>query len=534
MVKIPVQEVKKMKKALVLLLLLATLAPMVLVQPAGAAVEKEPFYALSWSDFDETKYPYLDGLLTTNFTNIGEYAVIGLNDLPDVTMRYGSYTDADVTKLANAMKERLEARPAGKRYWHLFGPLRILKLAPDDVLFLDHAIDQLEDLTSALLKKMAEIDCPLDGVVIDTECYFMNSWYIWSNNPTHSVDAYYNKNKNLYAQIVKNPQYKTMIRPLLVEYGFPFWPNPSGHRSEIFTICPEEKSLDEDRYNRACEIWNTVVRIHQNRYANQWLYEPLKKYFPNASCSDYQSKDSLTWYKISSVDDSGAVQSGGNSIRVGTASSYSYYYNSPSATEYAANRQIASYNDGVYEQSPFNSLMYEINFTRHMYASTDTKQIAPWICSYLYRSSDAYWGNTPYYSELLYHLGMLDPEPFLFYNMRSEVGGDAGWELTGETANAIMAALTEVAGYADRKPIELPIYWNAEYIVSGMYCGGRNLWRITPNTDEISLQGFMLKSVDPTFRVKGQTITFPGGKILKDATIPMWVLPATGWKQKRV
>ena len=100
-----------MKKALVLLLLLATLAPMVLAQPVSAAVEKEPFYTLSWSDFDEKKYPYLDGLLTTNFTNIGEIAVIGLDE--DTKMQYGKYTDADVTTLANAMKEKLEARPEG-------------------------------------------------------------------------------------------------------------------------------------------------------------------------------------------------------------------------------------------------------------------------------------------------------------------------------------------------------------------------------------------------------------------------------------
>ena len=508
-----------MKKILVLLLILATLAPMV-AQPAKAAVEKEPFYVLGWSDFNQEKYPYMDGLVSTSFSNYGENAILGIDD---AKIQYGSYTDADVTKLANIMKEKLASRPEGQRYWHLFRPAKILRLAPDDVLFLEHGVEQLEDLTSALLKKMAEIDCPLDGVVIDTEVFALGAWYLWINSGDHSFDWYYKNNKQLYAQIVKNPKYKKLIRPLLVEYGFPFWPadpdNP--HESEIFTMCPEKKSEDLDRYTQANNIWNTVMRIHLNRYANQWLYEPLKTYYPEASCSDYQSHDSKSWEKLANVGDDGVALSGGNSIRVGTASNYSYYFNHPSASNYAANNQYASYNDGVYEVSPFNSLLYEVNFTRHMYNSTDSKQIAPWICSYLYiRDEVCRWGSSAYYTELLYHLGMFDPEPFLLYNEIDEMGGQEGWEKTQQTVNAIMGGLTDVAGYADRKPIELPQYWNAEFVVSGMYANGRNIWRITPNTEEISLAAFKVKDSDPTFSVKGQTITFPGGKILKETTIP--------------
>ena len=509
-----------MKKTLALLLILATLIPMVLVMPVSAAVAKEPFYSVAWTDFDETKYPYLDGLVTPNFSNIGEYARLTYGG---ASMLYGSYTDADVTKMAQALKKTLEARPAGTRYVHFFGPAKILKLAPDDVLFLEHGVEQLKNMLTDLYKKMAEIKCPLDGVVIDTEIYAMGAWYLWGNSGNHSFDWYYNKNKNLYAQIVKNPKYKKLIRPLLEEYGFPFWPaDPNNpHESEIFTMCPEKKSKDVDRYNRAYSIWNTVVRVHLNRYITQWAYEPLMQYYPDASCSDYQSLDSKSWFKLAGITDDGLALSGGNSEKVGNVSTYSYYFNHPSETFYADHDQYASFNDAVYEQSPFNSLLYEVNFSRHMYSSTDTKMIAPWMASYLYsRDKAGRWNGTAYYSELWYHLGMFDPEPFLFYNTKSEVGGEEGWDLTGQTANAILAALSEVAGYADRKPIELPQYWNAEYVVSGMYAGGRNIWRITPNTDEVSLKAFKVKDSDPTFSVKGQTITFPGGKILKEATIP--------------
>ena len=62
-----------MKKALVMLLVLAMLVPMVLVMPASAeaATPDKPFYTLGWSEFDEKSYPYLDGLYQINWSKIG-------------------------------------------------------------------------------------------------------------------------------------------------------------------------------------------------------------------------------------------------------------------------------------------------------------------------------------------------------------------------------------------------------------------------------------------------------------------------------
>ena len=76
-----------------------------------------------------------------------------------------------------------------------------------------------------------------------------------------------------------------------------------------------------------------------------------------------------------------------------------------------------------------------------------------------------------------------------------------------------------MAGYSDRKPIELPMNWNSEFVLSGMYVNGKNLWRITPNTDAVSKEAFKVEGAAPTFSVTGQTITFPGGKIIADGNI---------------
>ena len=452
-----------MKKCFAILLALALLLPLGLVPTANAAgeVTVQPFYALGWSDFDEKTYPYLDGLVTTSFTNIGDKARLG-------SMIYGQYTDEEVTEVAQNVKKQMDARPAGTRYWHVFGPAKIMKLAPKHVVYLDHGAIQLQDMFSAVLKKMKEIGCPLDGVVIDTEYIGMGSWYLYANTDKNSNN--YQKNKNIYAQIVADSRYATMIRPLLVERGFPFWPNPSGEKSEIFSICNVNKGAE---YDLARSIWDTCMRIHLNNYANAWCYGPLKAYYPEASLSDYQSHDSKSWMKLYGITDDGIALTGGSSIRVGTASSFSYYYARPGASFFDDHKQYASFNDGEYEASGFNGLLYDINFTRHMFSSTDTKQIAPWITSYMYGSKKpASMAYTPYYSELLYHLGMFDPEPFLSYTYVNEYAEEGqkpsftspDYLSTQKVMNEIMAELTRVAGFSDRKPIELPQYWNAEYV----------------------------------------------------------------------
>ena len=141
-----------MKKALVLLLALAMLLPMVLTQPAKAATPDKPFYNLGWSDFDRDKYPYLEGIYTTNLTYIGDMAYL------DGTMLYGNYTDEDVTTLAQKVKKEMDKRPEGMRYWQIFGVAKFMKLLAEDVVYLDDSVDQLKEMFSAVLKKMKEID----------------------------------------------------------------------------------------------------------------------------------------------------------------------------------------------------------------------------------------------------------------------------------------------------------------------------------------------------------------------------------------
>ena len=500
-----------MKKLFAIVLLVALLVPMVPTAKAAEATA-QPFYALGWSDFDQEKYPYMDGLLTTTIKNIGDTVVFHYGGKQ---VMYGSYTDDDITAMAQVMKTEMDSRPEGMRYWTIFGIARFMRLTAENALFMDKSIVQLKDVYTAILKKYKELGGKLDGVVLDVEYEGLACWYL----TTGSGDKQDNnavKNPMIYKQIVSDPRYATQIRPLLVERGFKFFHNITDYTPEIYCITRDSGK----EYDISRSVWDTVMRIHLNRYANEWCYEPLKELYPNASLSDYQSADTNAWAKGATITDDGqSISGGGNTMKVGTASSYSYYYAQPNDDFYKNYNKYASYNQAIYEAVPFNTLLYYVNYTRRMYHATDTKQIAPWMVDYGYNSKKtATLANTAYYSELMYHLGMMDPEPFLVWMYRPNYTEEE-WVTYCQTLNELMAELTRVAGYSDRKPISAPEYWNSDFILSGMYANGRNIWRISPNTAEVSVADFKVEGADPTFYVSGQTITFPGGKIVESGVI---------------
>ena len=120
-------------------------------------------------------------------------------------------------------------------------------------------------------------------------------------------------------------------------------------------------------------------------------------------------------------------------------------------------------------------------------------------------------------------MAMLDPYPFQTYCIESEITSRESYpdEVVAFLDEQI-EELNRVAGYADRKHIATPYTWNDKFALTGMYAGGRNIWRITPDTitTNVTKESFLVSGTkDPTFTVNGQTVTFPGGKIIEDTKL---------------
>ena len=42
----------------------------------------------------------------------------------------------------------------------------------------------------------------------------------------------------------------------------------------------------------------------------------------------------------------------------------------------------------------------------------------------------------------------------------------------------------------------MAVAWNESYVISGMYAGGKNIWRITPDTTKVSKKDFLVQNGD--------------------------------------
>ena len=479
-----------MKRALVLFLALAMLLPAVFLQPAKAAVTKEPFYVLNWEKVDKGNYDniYLAPLFWTAASVDYKVSWSGASSFAD---------------LAKKTKELFDTRPEGTRFINFGFPPRIyLSDHVENYVYMDEGLDMLWTWFSQFLSAFSSIGGELDGVILDTEISKMNAANLQS--------------LSIYRDIVEDPRYATEIRPLLEERGFPFYNAPDT--PEISSI---HNSLTGEKFDEARAIWDQVMQIRVADYLDEGVCQLLWEYYPDALVSDYQSSDRDGWYKF--LSSSGTpLNAGVNAVKVGNTSNYNAYNTRPGSGFYkdadgnSLYNTPYAYNGAIYGESAFHMALWDVNTFKNIYASTDNKTISAWVRSY--NAGNKPLAYSAYATEVIYHIGMLNPQPFLGHVIESNATDVPYYERLDVLSQQIHE-LSRVAGYSDRKPIEVPANWNDGFILSGMYANGRNIWRITPDTDKVSLEAFKTSAKDPTFTVGGKTVTFPGGTIIADTPI---------------
>ena len=494
-----------MKKILAILLALAMLVPMSVIANAEEA-EKKPFYLTNWSQFEsDLSHVYY---MPFFWSNPGSIAA---GEMP-----YVSWGVGDMDALAEKLKETFDSYPEGARHINFCLVNDAFRGMAEDVCILDAGIPVVHMWLNAFLTKYKALGGKLDGLVIDLEYFNAGYYYIHSNFAVNDP--------LIYDKIAKNPVYQEKIRPKLVERGFKFYPNVTEHTPEIYSIHPNSG----DQYATSRAIWDAVVFSYVNNCITE-ACSPVWDYYPDAIVSDYTTKDTKAWNK--EMGESGGVSGrGGNTTTAGNSNNENFYSVRPAANYYRNNNGPV-YNTPitcsktVYEESPFTMMLYDAVLAKNSYLSADNGHMSWWIAHYLYSlKNEKSVSNTPYYAETLYHLGMLNPDIFLGYIIKSEVaaitGGDEEpYEIALQIVDDVLADLTRVVGYADRKPICVEPSFNHQFVLSGMYANGKNYWRLTPDTSKVSLENFKIEGSDPTFYVGGETITFPGGKIIDEAKV---------------
>ena len=495
-----------MRKWIVAVLVVAMLLPMGTIAQAEAA-EKKPFYLMQWTGFNiELSNVY-------NMLYFWTYPAVE-GEMMKVSFPYKKTTD--IREVAQNVKNAFESRPEGTRYINFDVPAIAFKGLAEDIVYMEKAIAAVQEWLHAFLKVYQEIGGELDGLVTDAEYENLYATYIHSR---------FSKNDPLiYDKIVKNPLYETQIRPLLEERGFKFYPNPNEYTPEIYGIHPNSG----EEYAQSRSIWDAVLRSHVNQCVTR-ACSPVWDYYPDAVVTDYQSKNTNAWLKEQN-DYGGSITAGGNYFTAGNSNCENTYSVRPGmpffedATSKApAYRTIPGYNRAVYENTPFNCFLFDANIFKNTYLASDDGNVTFWIAHYLYNQENPNSVSmTPYYAETLLHMGLLNPEVFLGYIIYQEIEKYEDYEFCLEIVDDVLDELNRLVGDADRKPINVIPTWNDHFVLSGMTAGGRNIWRLTPDTTKVSVADFKVDGEELAFSVNGQTITFPQGKIIENGSVRGW------------
>lgn len=501
-----------MKKVLAILLVAIMVLPMALSVSAEESVTDMPFYCINVGGGGEEIFGDLKYTFHTPYFWTGE-----LKDGQEPYAYYDGGTESRaIPDIAAALKKTFDNQPAGTRYINFVMPRSILVPQSEAVVYMEKPAAAMKEWVSAFAKEYQRIGGKIDGFALDLE--YENIWAYYLHARVYSVD------KDIYKKIVSHPQYETVLRPRLVERGFKFYEDASEETTELWGITGKAGKGYED-----CQsVWDVVVKNMCAEVLTESVYEPLKEYFPDINVSDYQTKSTYNWVKTVTDYGNNGIDVGGNLIAAGNSSNFNTYSYRPTLAFYQNTQTNEPTYDipvgfigGIYENTPYNMFLWDMHIFKEMYEMSGDYGVSMWIGGYnRNKDNPNSVSNTPYYTETLLHMGLLNPEPFLGYLVTGDFENDMDDYKLGLTiVDDIMAELTRVVGKSDRKALYVPTTWNDSYVLSGMYAGGKNYWRITPDTTQVTLKNFKVEGNDPTFTVNGKTITFPQGKIIEDGKV---------------
>ena len=473
------------------------------------------FFAISWDEdyFDPRVYSYY--LLTkTKLDTLGYEAV------------------------ANEAKEYLKGRPIGTRAIMIHSSLSyLLHQDAEDFIWWDSGCEILKGYMENFFKAYKEAGGEVDIVRSDHEVT-MDLFSLRSR--PEGADVSWDPMKERFEVIVANPRYSEEIRPKLEAKGYVFPENENV--CELYDVRNYDIRQAINGGNLNGYIWNSVMSGRRGTYIREAMFYPLRKYFPECSYSNTGSSGSASWFEIpDGYGHRGYLVGGGVGTGAGTHSTFMMFGNIQSMQEFPPE----GYKGKIFDNTPFNGLLYYNNRARAAMLSTEGGKFQPSIGRYDYvyhagyQSDDAgkekgasTFGGTPYWHENMLHTALLNPDPFLYFGMYGDGIMTDSEEKVREQAAIFSEMLTEInimVGSTDRKSLVTNITsWNSKYILSGMYADGKNVWRITPDLSSgITTEEFCTDRGTPTFSIGKETITFPGGEIVSvegsSATNGYWV-----------
>ncbi len=401
----------------------------------------------------------------------------------------------NVEAACRQIKEEMDRREPGKRYLYIHtDSVQDILTQGTDILWQKENVEELAALLDNFFSIYYEVGGELDGIYTDNEAV-MTTWQVRGFNPDGLSTTAEIIDRNL-ENIVTDPIYTNYLRPQLVERGFNFKINTDLGKNELYDIGNYQAHVTTANVTKDCcnyLIWDAVTANYKNECLTKGIYDVARKYFPNVYYANYSSVD-----RIAAAFNGGVhkYEFGGDRTKAGTHSC-PVLYDSTAGSPYLEARSLA-------------------NSMRGVMLATDGESVMPWVVSKGYHNFSHISDDLPYFYEYLFHIALCNPDALLLYGPQyysTDPADRVQLNITG-----MREALEEFNEYATKTDAESLIENSIntqDFMVSGMYTNGRNLWRITPDNTVVTVEDFLVSdNGNPTFYVSGQTVTFPGGTIL--------------------
>lgn len=223
--------------------------------------------------------------------------------------------------------------------------------------------------------------------------------------------------------------------------------------------------------------WNRIQQELYNASLNRAVYEPVRRLFPDARISNYDS------YRLTAADvitdSNGHLIAGLSTLFGNRASPQLYGYN-----QFEHRPRM----DGTrYGSESFDILRWQINNAR-AFSRSNPGRFLPWICHKSWPGDVAYPHqnhDNDYYQELVYHLALMGVDDLILWNPAPWAASQDVAPFRKESDDLVLDACLEILnrsfGGTRPEPLSpLDPDWNSPLLVTGArLANGRSLWRVT-------------------------------------------------------
>jgi hypothetical protein len=223
--------------------------------------------------------------------------------------------------------------------------------------------------------------------------------------------------------------------------------------------------------------WNRIQQELYNASLNRAVYEPVRKLYPDARASNYDS------YRLAATDVvtdvNGHLTAGLDTFFGNRASPQLYGYG-----QFAHRPR----EDGTaYGHAPFDILRWQVNNAR-AFSRSNPGCFLPWISHKSWTGDIAFPHqnhNNDYYQELVYHLALMGVDDLLLWNPAPWYAAQDTTSFRKESDDLVLDACLENLNraFAGKRPEPLSPQdpdWNSPLLVTGArIASGKSLWRVT-------------------------------------------------------